>query len=516
LRICNRALPNRHLYLDFGRLKPIFEAVVRPAWQLRGRPQWEMHMRRSSILFLLSAGALFFVWSLFGFASGLAQEAQEPESQVAEEAESEDVNKSSGETSVEKRERRPLLPGSTPPPTDLRWVRDHWTPWSPPDPESFSSDAVLHIIVRGDTLWDLADLAFGDPYLWPQIWNQNRYILDSHWIYPGDPLLLPRRPTVVTEVVPRGQQGAPPMPPVPEREEQDVEPIQTPLAAATPEPPMLSPAEPSGPSSDEAHAPRVAHKPLPLAGEVDIRCGGYIAKRDKKPDYFIANQQEHAKVGLTEGDIIYLNRGKRDGHVDPGTEYSVVVRHGTVYHPVTGKRLGAYYKRLGTVTVIMAHEDTAIGKISMACDEIRTGYDLVSLEVKPLPADPVPEFDSLDVLENGKPTGYIVYTMDHVKVAGTGYIVEIDLGYEDGLEPGDYLTIYLPINRYDGHRVLDYDYMWSGFRVQSPEPRIDKNPEFPRHVIGQLIVLTTEPHTATTKIIHAIREIEVGNMVEIY
>ena len=307
------------------------------------------------------------------------------------------------------------------------------------------------------------------------------------------------------------------MAPVPEREEQDVEPIQTPLAAAAPEP-ALSPADPSGgdPSSDEAHAPRIAHQPLPLADEVDIRCGGYIAKRDNKPTYFIANQEEDAKVGLTEGDIIYLNRGKRTGHVEPGTEYSVVVRHGTVYHPVTHKRLGEYYKRLGTVTVIMSHEDTAIGKISMACDEIRTGYDLVSLEVKPLPVKPAPEFDSLDVLQSGNPTGYIVHTMDHVAVAATGYIVEIDLGYEDGLEPGDFLSIYLPIERYDNFRSLDYDFEWDGFRVRSPDERVDKNPEYPRRVIGQMIVLTTERHTSTTKIIHATREIEVGNMVEIY
>ena len=80
----------------------------------------------------------------------------------------------------------------TTPPKNLKKVGDHWTPWDPPAP---GPDA--YIIQKGDTLWDLAGKWFEDPFLWPQIWDENRYILDSHWIYPGDPLVVPGRPTVV-------------------------------------------------------------------------------------------------------------------------------------------------------------------------------------------------------------------------------------------------------------------------------------------------------------------------------
>ena len=91
------------------------------------------------------------------------------------------------------------------PPQNLKKVGDHWTPWDPPEagPEAY-------IIVKGDTLWDLAERWLGDPYLWPQIWDENRYILDSHWIYPGDPLVIPGRPVVVPEG------GPPPVEDVPE------------------------------------------------------------------------------------------------------------------------------------------------------------------------------------------------------------------------------------------------------------------------------------------------------------
>ncbi len=485
-------------------------------------------MIRSSKSFLLPAGALLLAWGILGPQPVLAQETEggAGEEQAIEETGEPQETAEAGATAAAgsrssdrgRRERRPLLPGSTPPPTDLKWVRDHWTPWSPPDPESFPPDAVLHIIVPGDTLWDLAELAFGDPYLWPQIWNQNRYILDSHWIYPGDPLLVPRRPTVVTEVVPRGPEAAPPMAPAPIREdevEDEVEPIQAPLAAAAPETPV-APDYPPERSPDDAHAPRVAQKPVPLAYEVDIRCSGYIARKEKKPDYFIANQEEESKVGLTQGDIIYLNRGRNNGHVEPGTEYSIVVRDGEVYHPITNKRLGVYYKRLGTVTMIMAHEDTAIARISMACDEIRTGYDLVPLQVTPITVTEIPPFDRLDVLQSGKPTGYVVHTMDYVKVAGTGYIVEIDLGYEDGLKAGDFLTIFLPNRPYDKFAQLRYEFDWGGYRVESPAQRKAKIREYPPKIIGQMIVLTTEKRTSTVKIIRAIREIEIGDMVEVH
>src|SRR5207249_5855524 len=89
----------------------------------------------------------------------------------------------------------------------------------------------------------------------------------------------------------------------------------------------------------------------------------------------ISNQVEEAKFGLTEGDILYLNRGKSNGHVEPGTEYSAIEREGEVRHPITHKFLGYYYRRLGTVKVLAAQETTAIATISMACYEIRTGQD---------------------------------------------------------------------------------------------------------------------------------------------
>ena len=48
----------------------------------------------------------------------------------------------------------------------------------------------LHTAKRGDTLWDISNAYFGNPYNWPRIWSYNKQIQNPHWIYPGDHIRL--------------------------------------------------------------------------------------------------------------------------------------------------------------------------------------------------------------------------------------------------------------------------------------------------------------------------------------
>ncbi len=60
-----------------------------------------------------------------------------------------------------------------------------------------------HTVVRGETLWGLAQRYYQDAYLWPRIYEANRAdVADPHWIYPAQVLVIPGLdgPAVISSV----------------------------------------------------------------------------------------------------------------------------------------------------------------------------------------------------------------------------------------------------------------------------------------------------------------------------
>lgn len=338
---------------------------------------------------------------------------------------------------------------ATNPPTDLKKVGDHWTAWDPPEP---GPDA--YIIQKDDTLWDLAGKWFNDPFLWPQIWDENRYILDSHWIYPGDPLVVPGRPTVVPE------EGPPPvtevLPPV-----TDEQPPEEPVV---PEPEPLQ----------------------PVASQSDLYCSGFIAQGEHTPQLWIAGRDIEREI-LGEGDVVFLNQGANHG-VRAGDTFAILRWTEPVYHPTTNEELGTLVRRMGKARVMLAHDNTSTAVIEMSCEDIHEGDDLVPWETIPVPMmSSLPEFDRYDPTPSGGPTGQIVAARDDLAAVGAGHVIFTDLGQHAGAAPGDVLVLYR-----------------------------ERGEGLPRMMLGQAVVLTVETETSTAKIMNSTRESGIGDWVEIW
>ncbi len=74
-----------------------------------------------------------------------------------------------------------------------------------------------HVVVKGDTLWDITGKYLGDPFQWPSVWQKNPQIKNAHLIYPGDQVLIdgapdsPAAPAPVASDVPAPEAQAGPV-----------------------------------------------------------------------------------------------------------------------------------------------------------------------------------------------------------------------------------------------------------------------------------------------------------------
>jgi hypothetical protein len=348
---------------------------------------------------------------------------------------------------------------STRPPKNLKQVGDHWTPWEPPQ-----ATADSYAIQRGDTLWDLAGKWLGDPHLWPQVWDQNRYILDSHWIYPGDPLAVPGKPNVVPP------EGPPPSAEVqPPAGDQGAE-----TAAAVP--------EDRGVGTGSAASARPAM--IQLADEHDLYCSGWV-ESSHEPSTLTVAGSELEKVDQGTGDIVFLNQGRNQG-IAAGAEYLVVRADHKVVHPATKEELGTYMQRMAHVRVLCAQENTATALVVGSCEGIHPGDELVPWKEMPSPMlASLPPVDRC-MEPSGLAQGWIVDggPDELISVAG-GNVINTDLGNEAGVRPGSLLTIFRD------------------------------NGDLPRLVLGQAVVLTVDGETSTVKVLHSTREVRLGDRAEV-
>jgi hypothetical protein len=372
------------------------------------------------------------------------------------------------------------------PPKDLHWTGDHWTAWNPPAP---AAGVQVYTIVRGDTLWGIAKRSYGDPYLWPQIWEKNQYILDAHWIYPGDPLVLGPAVTPAEKLAATGP----------------AETAEPGGGAEAAEP------EPSKPVPGVLNSGAAASPPGPLGAESDIYCSGYVGDVTESFPYSIVGTEydalsprlqnsagaeevgrygvvNTAKYGLSTGDLVYLDGGAERG-LTPGQIFTVVQPEQKVIHPVSHQLYGRFYRYTGRVRVLSVQEKTAIAEIVHSCDPVMVGSRLLPFQAEPVPLGrrtamrpvnyPTPAARLADAPS-------IIFTRDDIVSLGEDHVVFIDRGAQADVTPGDVYTIYR-----------------------------ENRPGLPPVVLGELAILSVHPRSSVARIVRSRYEIFVGDRLEI-
>ncbi len=260
------------------------------------------------------------------------------------------------------------------------------------------------------------------------------------------------------------------------------------------EPPTIAPT-----SSDAA--------PQPVGYEADLYCFGYLGDpREQFPVAVLGAQNLYEQTDFVTNDLLYVDGGYDKG-LRVGDQFWIVTREQDVLHPATGRSLGRFYQYRGRATVQSIEPHTAIVTVTSACTDIPLGAYLKKFEPIPIPlARRSPSAQPGDP-PSGKAKGRIVYTQDGIIALGVSADIMVDLGAADGLQPGDFLTIF----RYSTGREYGIGPVGSYWVNIPPKPGVF----IPRTYLGEAAVLNVGDRWSIVRITDSGRLIEVGDEVEV-
>lgn len=255
----------------------------------------------------------------------------------------------------------------------------------------------VHTVKNGDTLWDISGEYLNNPYLWPYIWVENRYIKDPDLIYPGNTVKIP-----YINIFSLGL---------------DI-PVEGPVSGVE-----EAPSPPIPPSTQEVEEPPLSQDLIRLIHE-----SGYIAEDIVSSGHIIDSPEGRNVFGKGDTVDILFNE---TGNVSVGDRFTIFRPPHRVLHPVNRKYVGMLFIPVGILEISRIQGREASGIIVASYRYVFTGDNIQPYEV--------PEV----IYKEGKGgiEGYIVEALENKSLNGKGDIVYIDKGILDGISAKSILTV---------------------------------------------------------------------------
>ncbi|MFT6916022.1 MAG: hypothetical protein ACJAWL_002339 [Motiliproteus sp.] len=253
-----------------------------------------------------------------------------------------------------------------------------------------------HVVVKGDTLWDISAEFLQSPWLWPRVWSVNPQIDNPHLIYPGDTIYL---------VIVNGQ----------------------PQLRLKRGPRVLSPSIRRTPLAQAIPA-------IPLQDIKSFLSDNLIMDRAtlERAPYVIAGVNERIISGA--GDKIYARGTLADARTQTFFGIYRPARH--YIDPNTGEDLGFESQSIGSGYLQAQDEDILTLKLKHSTQEVR-----IMDRVLPTPEGVIESVFYPSVTDEPI-TGSILAVLRGVNKIGQFDVVAINRGLREGIKPGNVLLVY--------------------------------------------------------------------------
>ena len=301
----------------------------------------------------------------------------------------------------------------------------------------------------------------------------------------------------------------------------------------------------------EVVGPTLAQPPK-VATRTTLLCAGFIRFQPipDSPEIVGAEQEQEQRV-FSDGDVVYLNNGAQQG-IKEGDRFQIIRPRSEVkgVHRQKKGPLGVYVQEVGMLQVFKVWPNTSAAQVTFTCDSVLLGDLLRRIPHKEAPVErPEVAFDHF-AEPSGKQTGRLMMARDGRELVTRHDVVFIDLGTEDKVAPGDYLTIYRPLGTGTVTRVDNEEnargrakgfqsdrFRGGGFSIQAQRAKDStgfrntegdyrhrpittkeikgNRPPMPRKIVGEMVIIDVQLRTATAVITRVAGEVHTGDWVEI-